>query len=326
MEICNMSSNKIMGILGAISCAIFLSIKGLLLLDSPEFKIAYVKEGILDTNKTLTVGEALDNWNSCSASEWTFIETDNGVDVVQFECLIKYPNFLRDQKTFTSLGHKVNDSMLKVSSITQEFQFTLNKDNTFQLHGIYETTMWDDGDIAEKELDLSEQLELVYSNTGIHILTHPSQLDYISSTSLLYELGATKLIASGMTELIDEPDKQSALPNPQSNNMVEIYTDTEYEFTGAFKIKNIDGENTPVIVLDRGVVLYHESYHMGHTETIRRETFELMISATSPAVIYARENDRIRVKGSILSDARRKIRSLQFVEMDIIDVIAAEIL
>jgi len=45
-----------------------------------------VKDGVMDFDKTLTVGEAFDNWKACNKSQWNSFETDNGIKVVEFKC------------------------------------------------------------------------------------------------------------------------------------------------------------------------------------------------------------------------------------------------
>ena len=40
--------------------------------------IDLVKDGTIDFNKSITVGQSLDNWNSCEERSWDEFTTDNG--------------------------------------------------------------------------------------------------------------------------------------------------------------------------------------------------------------------------------------------------------
>ncbi|MDP8171163.1 lipoprotein [Pasteurella skyensis] len=45
-----------------------------------------VKNGILELNKTLTVGEAIDNYKGCKSVKWESFKADNGTKIVQATC------------------------------------------------------------------------------------------------------------------------------------------------------------------------------------------------------------------------------------------------
>ncbi len=47
-------------------------------------EIDLVKDGTMSFDKSLTIGEAFDNWSNCIEQDWEIIETDNGKKVVQF--------------------------------------------------------------------------------------------------------------------------------------------------------------------------------------------------------------------------------------------------
>ncbi len=47
-------------------------------------EIDLVKDGTMSFDKSLTIGEAFDNWSNCINQDWKIIETDNGKIVVQF--------------------------------------------------------------------------------------------------------------------------------------------------------------------------------------------------------------------------------------------------
>jgi|GEM_PF-1419524 hypothetical protein len=127
--------------------------------------VSLVKDGVMDFNQTITVGQALDNWRSCDGSNWEEFETENGVRVVSFECNHDIAMFIDKVKKAGS--HSTNDmSSLDVASITSIFQFTINQDDSFQLDGIYTRSVWADGeqleDSSTKPLAI---LKKAYENT-----------------------------------------------------------------------------------------------------------------------------------------------------------------
>ncbi|MDQ5920724.1 MAG: hypothetical protein QG673_780 [Pseudomonadota bacterium] len=58
---------------------------------SDQSKIDSVKNGIFGNYKSITVGQAFDQWQTCdhSQSKWSLIKTSNGADVVEFTCDVK---------------------------------------------------------------------------------------------------------------------------------------------------------------------------------------------------------------------------------------------
>lgn len=58
---------------------------------SDQSKINLVKNGILNNYKSISVGQAFDQWQMCDhkSSNWTLVKTSNGADVVEFTCDVK---------------------------------------------------------------------------------------------------------------------------------------------------------------------------------------------------------------------------------------------
>ncbi|RTL00111.1 MAG: hypothetical protein EKK57_08015 [Proteobacteria bacterium] len=58
---------------------------------SDQSKIDLVKNGILNNYKSISVGQAFDQWQMCNhkSSNWTLVKTSNGADVVEFTCNVK---------------------------------------------------------------------------------------------------------------------------------------------------------------------------------------------------------------------------------------------
>lgn len=123
-----------------------------------------VKKGIMDFNKTTTVGQALDNWSSCEKKEWESFETDNGMTVVQFTCHHKIMEYMKKAKSLLSQEEQPKASYMDVVSDTQTFQFTINKDETFQISNVQTEFVWADGTKSESSQKPVEQLEAAYNN------------------------------------------------------------------------------------------------------------------------------------------------------------------
>ena len=211
--------------------------------------ITSVKEGVLKLNKTLTVGQALDNWNNCKETTWTHFETDNGVNVVEAKCVENdkltellstfknlkekevtqaeinqlqkqfnfYPIYDEDKKNNTldyknpgkytdmsqwyGFGNELSDAIiqslddsserynsslnvkiksyeeynknlttlkenacLNVDYISNEFQFTVNKDSSFQTDNVQYTINWADGKKFSIPQNQFARLKIVYQN------------------------------------------------------------------------------------------------------------------------------------------------------------------
>ncbi|MDV6328305.1 hypothetical protein Q5L94_09545 [Idiomarina sp. Sol25] len=127
-------------------------------------EVEQIKSGTMDFNKTITLGQALDNWKSCEKRDWEQFETDNGIKVVQFSCQHKISKFLN--KTISQLAQEEQDQTdhLDISSNVQTFQFTINQDDTFQIDNVQVRTTWADGTFFEDSQEPLEQLKTAYAN------------------------------------------------------------------------------------------------------------------------------------------------------------------
>lgn len=65
---------------------------------SDQSKIDLVKDGILGNYKSISVGQAFDQWQMCDhkLSKWALVKTSNGADVVEFTCDVKDVNKIVD--------------------------------------------------------------------------------------------------------------------------------------------------------------------------------------------------------------------------------------
>ena len=98
-------------------------------------KVAEVKNGVLNFDKTLTVGDAFDNYKYCKDVKWESGETDNGRDFVQVTC--DYDIYNKDnseyyRKVFEKKG-------IKKVELKYQFDILKSPDNKFKLRGEYVT-------------------------------------------------------------------------------------------------------------------------------------------------------------------------------------------
>lgn len=149
--------------------------------------INIVKDGVLDFNKTLTVGQAFDNWKSCKSNSWESFKTENGIDIVEFKCELKIDEFSQKLRNFDKDYKKGNEegTYLDFKSALLTFQFSINKDNTFQIHGINSKYIWvDNEEFASQVKNTQNQLKFVYSNGIMLDVSNFTELDYIGSVNM----------------------------------------------------------------------------------------------------------------------------------------------
>lgn len=85
--------------------------------------VALVKGGTLEIDKSLTVGQAVDNYKFFKKVKWEALKTENGKRLVQVNADID-----------TSKSPSINpEKTPAIKSLQMQFQFQINTDNTFQL-------------------------------------------------------------------------------------------------------------------------------------------------------------------------------------------------
>lgn len=146
-----------------------------------DVDVDIVKSGTMRFNKTTTIGQAFDNWKSCEAAGWNSFKTESGIRVVQFQCEHKIDKYLNsfnkaverhvlvgdadDQARFDKIVDRVVKSKaLDIKSIVQNFDFTINMDDTFQAESVTLVTTWKDGATYSANNSPVKQFQLAYSN------------------------------------------------------------------------------------------------------------------------------------------------------------------
>ena len=142
--------------------------------------IETVKSGVLNFNKTITIGNALDRWQSCKYQWWQEFESDSGIRVVEFVCDHEISRYFNKIKSFLPDEEKAKSDHLNVLSIVQTFQFTLNLDGTFQVNSVFSEFAWLDGSRQEVSYEeVADKLEDAYDNVT---LFDPKEVTDESST------------------------------------------------------------------------------------------------------------------------------------------------
>lgn len=121
-----------------------------------------VKGTVMDIDKSLTVGEAFDNWQDCASRKWEILETDNGRRVVQFTCDIK-----NTREFFNELAQysDAQEDALDVEHHNSIFQWRINKDETVSLSYVGFEMTWLDGKFSEaKSTNAEASVRSVYNN------------------------------------------------------------------------------------------------------------------------------------------------------------------
>ncbi len=69
-----------------IKLTILISIASLFISGCFDSGVNLVKDSVMEFDKTLTIGEALDNWEACEKTDWKQFETGNGKQIVEYTC------------------------------------------------------------------------------------------------------------------------------------------------------------------------------------------------------------------------------------------------
>lgn len=151
--------------------------------------ISLVKNGIMKFNKTITIGEAFDNWQNCETKKWDSFETSNHTRVVEFVCEPKnVSEYFNKAKSLLANENK-DFPELDIKSNKEIFQWTINKDGkTFQLDNVQVVTIWKDGKKLVSPENPIEALKSVYNN---EISFEPSKLNPMiaKQLQLIFQMG-----------------------------------------------------------------------------------------------------------------------------------------
>lgn len=155
----------------------FLLVIAFLLFAMHSNDIEQVKDTVMDMDKSLTVGEAFDNWHDCASRKWEAFETDNGRKVVQFTCDVKnVRQYLGEVAQYTN----VQDDALDVDTQKQIIQWRINKDSTISLSHVGFELIWLDGKFSEGKSNAKEVIHSAYQNKITYDLDELDDMSYDS--------------------------------------------------------------------------------------------------------------------------------------------------
>jgi len=138
---------KIVSILGILLVVLFF-------IGCSNRDIKIVKDGVLNFDKTITVGEAFDNYKYCKDVKWDSGVTENGRHFVEVIC--NYDIYNKDNSKFFR-------NLFKQKGIVRTdiiYQFDINKDGkTFELRGEFIKSYYKNGKTySNNESNLNDAL------------------------------------------------------------------------------------------------------------------------------------------------------------------------
>ncbi len=146
--------------------------------------VSLVKNGYLDFDKSITVGQALDGYKSFDKTEWKAIKTEQGRKIVICDALLskelvdKYNNLLQSvYEERIRNGNSAKEPDYRISR-SMNYQFTINNDGSFKYSGLLLIEKLKSGRVKECGLNiaLNEYIYPVYSNNsfpGVSCITDP---------------------------------------------------------------------------------------------------------------------------------------------------------
>lgn len=149
---------KISSVMRIIIIAIFF----ILLTGCGDSNISAVKDKVLPGFKSLTLGEALDNYKYFDDTSWETKETENGRKFAEFRATYDAENYLKrtDLKQFYLV-----------------IQFIVNSDKSFNLAYAGREEVYKNGDIKEVKLNISEYFfRSIYNNKNTFMRVAPESI------------------------------------------------------------------------------------------------------------------------------------------------------
>ena len=100
--------------------------------------IEKVKNSVINFDKSITIGQAFDNWNNCKNKQWNKFTTDNQRQIVEFTC--------------------------KINTLDCTIQWAINLDDTTKI--IYGKLLKTkkDGQVLERRITTNQLLKAIYAN------------------------------------------------------------------------------------------------------------------------------------------------------------------
>ena len=141
-----------------------LLVGSLLFVGCSNGKISEVKNGVLNFDKSLTVGDAFDNYKYCKSVKWESFETENGRDVVQVTCDYDISN--KDNSDYYRKLFK--EKGIEKAEITYQFHILKDDSNKFELNGEFDKFLDKNGKVlfsndTSSLKDALHDLKIIYN-------------------------------------------------------------------------------------------------------------------------------------------------------------------
>lgn len=134
-----------------------------------------VESGVMSSHKSITVGDAFNNWDSCEKTKWEEFKTDSNMRVVEFSCMdIIKPAVMEELTEKFITDQTPQNRKLGIAYFKYVFQWIVNQDESFDIDNVELVILWRDGKKYRSQLDANEQVALVYQN---YVFTGNEYLD-----------------------------------------------------------------------------------------------------------------------------------------------------
>lgn len=136
---------------------------------SDDDYINFVKDNVFKFDKSLTIGQALDNYKYLKNKKWKFFKSDQGRKIVEFSGDIVISAY--DKKNTSHVraisSKKINDVKNKISSFIYRVQFKLHaNDESFDLGYSGYDLNYRDGEKENVQEEPNVTLSQIYNEQG----------------------------------------------------------------------------------------------------------------------------------------------------------------
>lgn len=135
--------------------------------------------------KSITVGQAFNNWKSCKSVLWEEFVTENQAKIVSYTCDLNSDAFFSEVR---AVFQKTEGSgyALDVVSARIIVEFVINHDNTFKVSGVFRGFTWADG--VEKEWSEDSPADVIRSIYGNEIILDSAGVNAVMAAGLNFSL------------------------------------------------------------------------------------------------------------------------------------------
>ncbi len=273
---------------------------------------ALVKNGLMDFNKTLKIGQALDNWEDCEEKSWKSGETSNGVRFVEFSCvknqLSEYiASFKKSCLSNANCAEYFNEQSFNLQKVKKTFQWTINQDDTFQLSYTDHRFFWYDGKYLVDPTTSSKELENAYLNKiSYNASTEFSHNDLQDKAHELTNLYSRAKYDESAEKKPEVSQVQNMSDNPVIQNIESLSGKDSYAI-----LEHIEYKNNISNMLGRNYELFKEGLSVTSEIELKGEYYFGAGCASHACSIhesaFAIQKDTKQIYVAILTDGEKVI-------------------